>query len=337
MKAHLQTQFTQFHEAIKLNNMDENALLREKRDILLGELRDSDNIPAFDPINQGSYAMGTGIKPVDGDYDIDIGVHLHIDHLEEDPVHVKSLIADELERKKRKVEWKRPCIRVQYKKGDEPLYHVDLAIYGGSDSKGGGDKYLARGYKGSTAPNKNWQPADPEELKVVIQNHLDDAQDREQFRRCIRYLKRWKDIHFKSTGDAAPTGIAITALALKYFQPNKEEDYTANKVYYNDLRALRDFVNGILNSFTWLVDISIKLPVTPFNDLFEKMSDNQKADLKIKLKKLNEVLDGAINGIDPHEDAKNIQEFLGGDFPVPNKKDTAQNRPKPFITSSHSA
>jgi len=66
----LQSPFMKFHEAILLKRFDENAELREKRDRILKRLRDNLSV-TFEPFNQGSYSMGTGIKPLDGDYDID--------------------------------------------------------------------------------------------------------------------------------------------------------------------------------------------------------------------------------------------------------------------------
>ena len=66
----LQDAFLEFHDNIKLD--DENETLREKRDILLKVLKDhiSDEAASYSTFNQGSYAMGTGIKPDNGDYDI---------------------------------------------------------------------------------------------------------------------------------------------------------------------------------------------------------------------------------------------------------------------------
>lgn len=77
----LQTAFKQFHDTIKLSDMDENATLREKRDILLDKLKDkiSEDAASYTYFNQGSYAMHTGISPDDGDYDIDVGLRFDID------------------------------------------------------------------------------------------------------------------------------------------------------------------------------------------------------------------------------------------------------------------
>ena len=72
----VQKQFEDFHTAIKLDNDDEKATLREKRKVLIDALTanlDKD-LPGFETFNQGSYAMHTGVVPLDGNYDIDVGV-----------------------------------------------------------------------------------------------------------------------------------------------------------------------------------------------------------------------------------------------------------------------
>ena len=49
----LQTYFKEFNKVIKMD-YDVKSELKEKRDILLGILRNDDDMPAFDEYNQGS-------------------------------------------------------------------------------------------------------------------------------------------------------------------------------------------------------------------------------------------------------------------------------------------
>jgi hypothetical protein len=295
MKAHLQTEFIKYHEAIKLKNFDENADLREKRDLLVKELKEAlkkahdekdPDIAKFEWFNQGSYAMGTGVKPVDGDFDIDVGLKFHFDKDKYGPVEVKEWVHDALSGGNRTVEWMRPCIRVQYTKDGEPTYHVDLAIYSWADYNTDGNTYLAKGFLGSSAELKVWEVSEPDKLKELIDGKYDDTDDWKQFRRTIRYMKRWKNIHFKLTGDAEPTGIAITALALRYFHYCKSYNSTENKTHYNDLQACYDFVVKVINSFNreynsearkYVDEISIKLPVRPWNDLLKRCPTTTRA------------------------------------------------------------
>jgi tRNA nucleotidyltransferase (CCA-adding enzyme) len=74
--SNLQKYFLEFHDKIKLGNFDEVQTLRDKRDILVKNLKENidDNAPAFEKFDQGSYAMHTGTYPKDGNYDIDVGI-----------------------------------------------------------------------------------------------------------------------------------------------------------------------------------------------------------------------------------------------------------------------
>ncbi len=354
MAKHLQKEFEEFHLAIKLVDGTENAVLRGKRDLLLSDLRDGLKrifdkkglpVPKFDSFNQGSYWMGTGIKPLDGDYDIDIGLKFHFSKDTYQPVDVKTWVLEALNTGNRTVLMKRPCVRVQYHKGGEPAYHVDLAVYCQGDSFWDRAIYLAKGHTGSAANLKIWEEAEPDRLKEIVNSKFSQPEDERQFERVIRYLKRWKDYQFGAKGNAAPTGIAITALALELFRPESTRDFFEGKTYYNDLEALHGFVKKIIARFSknWIngeyVDtISVKLPVMPRNELFEKMSSKQQGALKTKLESLRDTLNAIIvSGGDPHDDAETLQKEFGPDFSVPPKKETAKPNSKPYISSSQSA
>ena len=142
--ADVQKQFEQFNDNIRLKQYAQNETLREKRDAVLNKLKTGlkrvfeekgEPAPKFKIFNQGSYKLGTGIKPLDGDYDIDVGIGFEIGTAEEpDPVTVKRWVFDALEGHTNKIEVRRPCVTVFYQSGDEPLYHVDLAVYSGSSA-----------------------------------------------------------------------------------------------------------------------------------------------------------------------------------------------------------
>ncbi len=182
-------------------------------------------------------------------------------------------------------------------------------------------------------------------VSKLIKEHCDDREDNKQFRRIIRYHKRWKDVQFSQDGNAAPIGIGITIAAYKWFEPNKTLiDLFANTYKYNDLEALSLFVQKIINNFTpvWQNGASVErlkviLPVVPNCDLFDKMSNSQMTSFKEKLKSLQKALEDAIAEADPTEACKLLQKQFGDDFPVPDKKDTAQKRNKAIVSSSASA
>jgi len=341
----LQKQFINFHDKIKLNDLEHHKELRDKRDLLLSELRayidkkyedkPDEKKPTFNWFNQGSYDMGTGIIPIDGDYDIDVAVEFNFAKEDFGPVEIKELIHEALDKHhKRKVDVMRPCVRVQYYQAGETIYHVDFAVYSGGSYNKTGKTYIAKGKIGSKDEYKIWEVSDPKKLKELVNNRFPDTDECSQFKRIIRYMKRWKDQNFSSTGHAAPRGIALTALAYNLFVPDASKDSFTGEKRADDLEALLRFVKAILNQFSsWDGNISVKLPVEPYNDLFAKMaeSDDYIEDFKSKLKSLRDKLESAKSNADPVEACKDLQKVFGEDFPVPPKEETAQKRP-PAIT-----
>ncbi|WP_204103270.1 MULTISPECIES: nucleotidyltransferase [Spirulina sp. CCY15215] len=348
--ANIQTQMQQFHEAIKLKRFEENKTLREKRDIVLERLKSglnklfgSETPPSYEYFNQGSYEMGTGIKPLDSDYDIDVGLHFNISKEDyPDPVEIKKWVYDSLENHTKKVEIRRPCVTVFYQKEGEPIYHVDLAIYvnGNNDTM-----YLAKGHRESAKEHQIWEEADPHGLSDLIKNRFEDSEDAKQFRRTIRYLKRWKDIKFSSDGHAAPIGIGITVAAYEWFiLKSSITDSFSSKKEYDDLEALGCFVRAMICRFqpkcvegTWYDRLAVQLPVVPHSDLFEKMGDCQMTSFKEKLEKLSEAIQEAQEKVDPIEACKLLQEQFGDDFPIPSPSSTGKKRSPAIISSSSSA
>lgn len=334
---HLQTQFNKFHENIKLNDIDDNQPLRDKRDMLIKELKKwgKDNEkPQFKFFNQGSYSFGTGIKPMSGeDYDIDVAIIYDLDIDEYDPVEVKKWIRDALTGYNRTIDIKFPCVRVQYKKAGEPSYHVDFAVYGNKLDFFGSIKHqcLARGKENSMDENKWWEEAEPEKLKEILNNEFSDKEKRYQFKRCIRYLKKWKDKNFSSAGNARPNGIAMTACTYEWFEPETEA-WNGEKEL-DDLTAMDNLVDSIISNNYGL---DVTLPVLPGNKLFEALSASEahEEDYIKKIKKLSTALEKAKDEPDPHYAAKILRKVFGDDFPIPPKKDTARVSGGPAIAPS---
>ena len=345
--ADVQKYFEDFHEIIKLSDTEENQELREKRDIILNKLKEKKaaDVPTYTQFNQGSYAMGTGVKPINGEYDIDVGIRFDISKDDfPDPVTVKKWAYDALNGHTKDVKMKSPCVTVTYQKDGEAEFHVDLAIYAAKNSDG--KLYLAKGKLNSNDENKYWEVSDPLGVIDKIKNYSTDIEDRKQFRRIIRYLKRWKDIKFPTGGYAAPCGIGLTVAAYKYLSPNKYYVFSSDKYKYDDLQALVDFVSSLINHFVTEYDheevkyverLHINLFTEPYNDLFGKMTNKQMGSFKSKLEDLKTALISVKTETDPHEACKTLQSFFGDEFPVPPKDDTGQRKANAILSSSTSA
>jgi len=310
----IQTRFFRFHEEIKLNRFDQNRILREKREHILDRLRDGlrrnfpSNKPTFTHFNQGSYEMGTGIKPLDGDYDIDVGIEFNnIKTHNYEALEVKKWVYEAVKSHTTDVRWRRPCITVFYIKSGEIKYHVDLAIYAKDNW---GKTHIAMGKEYSGADLNGWELSDPRRLTNLIQTRY-NGDDGKQFRRIIRYLKRWKDEHFPKEGNASPTGIGLTASAYKWFSPNK--DFRSGS--YNDLVALKQVVSSMIANFPgWFNNrrLVVKLPVPPHNDLFEIMTDQQMLEFESRLEHFRHNLDIASNSETP---SYYLKQIFGNEFP----------------------
>ena len=319
----LQDAFIEFHDKIKLS--DENDTLREKREILINKLDKniSDDAASYTKFNQGSYAMNTGIKPEDGDYDIDVGLKFNLNKDDyPDPVVVKKWVKDALYGHTKSVNIRRSCVTVQYQQADDPLYHVDFAIYAANNDDG--KLYIAKGEEFSATDKKYWEVSDPQGLiSLIAEKHSDT--DAQQFRRVIRYMKKWKDYMFTSSGNSAPTGISLTILAYDLFAPNSAYDPFKDKTTYNDFEALRNLANNIKSQFTLAYDvdsnkfchsISKKLPLEPYNDLFEKMTIKQQEAFYSQLSTMIQKLDEADEKETLSEKCTVLTKLFGDDFPI---------------------
>ena len=335
----IQSEFIDFHNRIKLD-YDVKAELAEKRDILLGILRNSGKLPGFEEYNQGSYGMYLGVEPISGrEYDIDVGLRSNADKDDYEPMDIKNIIADVL---KDHTEYgttvKKPCVTVTYKKDGEAAYHVDLVTYLYEDHTDKDSQlYLARG-KESMPEEIYWEKSDPVGLVDYINNKVDKGNARDQFRRTIRYIKRWKNRRFNSAGHAEPASIGITLIVADNFVESSGDD----------LSALLSAVKSIQNLFQtvkyedgrWLYRIKYPMPYSlnfeNDTDAFEKMTDIQMTDFKEKLEKLVRDLEAVQNEPDEVEQCRKLQKIFGDDFHVPEAKNVSKAQHNYIPSSSAS-
>jgi hypothetical protein len=281
--------FRKFETTIMLKRFDEYAELREKRDRILKRLRDNLTVK-FDWFNQGSYAMGTGIEPPKGDYDIDIGIVFDVDRRNYDPVTVKGWVHKAVQAHTARVEWRRPCITVYYQQSGEAVYHVDLAILAKDPYTS--ELHLALGKEHSAKEQLEWQADDRKGFMAAVENRF-SGEDAAQFRRVIRYLKRWRDVHFASEGRAAPTGLGLTVAAYHWFQPAKTGSYHDHT--NDDLGATVSLVKSMHSRFGSSLDptngqpgvrLSLQFPVAPRDDVFARITNQQMLEFHQRLLQL---------------------------------------------------
>ena len=324
----IQSELIKFNDKIRAD-FETKKELSEKRDILLDKLRNNDALPSFNELNQGSYAMCTGIKPEDsGEYDIDVALIFRANKDDYDPIELKEQICKILkEHTDYGAEIKKPCVTVTYKKGGEAKFHVDLVtyLYANKDVENS-QLYIA---KGKDKDSQEWEEADPKGLVDYINARVEFGEKRNQFRRVIRYLKKWKNIKFSNTGHANPPSIGITLIATDNFNYREGDD----------LSSLIDVVDTVIYKFSCvrvnssgrkMYRISLPLPDSlkfkPGNDVFEKMSDAQMTDFKDKLEKFKDDLVGVREEVDELEQYKKLNKIFGDDFEIPEAKNSAKKQ-----------
>lgn len=325
--ARAQNQFESFHRTI-LFGYDSSEALRSRRDTLLADLKKniSEDAPPYTTFTQGSYALDTGIHPLHGNPDMDIGVLFECSPGDyPDPLVLKKYVRDALNQHNRSVNIRRPCVTTTYYRDDLPLHHIDLAVYSLNAAE---QTQIAWCRDSTPLIDREWKPSEARELTEKITNKFSGG-DRDQFRRCVRALKRWRD---EKIGHKNTPSIGLTVAAYNWFAPH----YDSIDGKPIDLIALRDLIDAMLAR--WLgLRLQVNLPVAPYSDLFERMTDNQMTDLKNKLEELRDALNEAYAQADTHEACKILRKKFGDDFPVPDKSDTTKQASAGVSTSGRSA
>lgn len=328
--ANIQKQFEKFHDAIRID-YDTSAPLREKRDIILEKIRKylrEHKLPGIDELHQGSYAMKTGVKPIaDLEYDIDVGLRFGINETDYTAQEVRGWIREAVKDHTEEVYSKGPCDRVVYVDG----YHVDLVSYAVWEDIFHQEQFRLAHQK------SGWRPADPPRLLAHVDAALkpyvgteDSVSNTNQFRRCVRYLRRATDIAIPKESDSKPTGLGFVLLAIRTLQPTKTWEGKPD-----DRKALENMLRSVLSVFPGR--IVIRKPVPEGEDMFARLSDQDMDALKGRFKALLSDLEKAGQLIDPADACKLLTKHFGDDFPVPEPEETGKKTSAPAIVPSSSS
>jgi hypothetical protein len=345
--ADLQKQFVEFDDKIRLQDTKRSELAQKRKNILdtlsagiKRQREEGKNIPSYRPFNQGSYDIFTSIEPLDGDYDLDVGIEFDLAKADyKDPLEVKRWVFDAVDGHTENVEMKEPCITVSYTRQGETKFHVDLPVYSKASRNPDNKCYLARGKDTTAKSERIWEATAPEKLTDLLNEKWSDADERCQYRQVIRAMKRWKNVNFSSEGNAAPRGITLAVAAYYWFYPSSH--WVDGKKKFDNLSALESFVAAFKNQFIQKYDlnnkpyncVTVQCPAEPFDDLCGRMSAEQMRQFYNKLDDLLTALKSAKQDPDPHTASKTLRRQFGDDFPVPEKTETAKSKP-PAITHS---
>lgn len=292
--ADLRSEFRTFHDRIALTSGKKSAL-RKSRDAIRARIRSHFSeslklkVPKF--LGQGSYAMGTTVNPLDGEFDIDDGVYLqHLDNKDNskwptpETVHSWLVKAADGHTNEKPVD-KQRCVRVQY----AGQYHLDLPPYAELNV----EYMLAE--KGS----RGWHRSDPLGLTLWFRETV--KLRGEQLRRIVRYLKAWADFQSGRRGKM-PSGLILTVLAVENYRGDERDDLCLA----NTVRSILAATAQVLHVYN---------PIDSEEELTARLSPEQKARFQEAISALASDAAAAVETEDSEKASKLWRMQLGDRFP----------------------
>lgn len=333
--ADVQALFEKFHRAIR-TDYDTNQTLREKKDIIVDRVKAhlaKNKRPGCSEYLQGSYKMRVGVCALAGsEFDIDVGLRFSFSDADFAPADVRAWVFEAVDGHTQKVEEMGPCIRVTYVDG----YHVDLVSYAWWDDMWGRTQYRLAHKDG------RWLPADPPGLVEHVQNARKPYEGTEdtvtltdQFRRVVRYLKRWNDYHIRGESNDKPSGLALVLITEKLLG-FRQVDWRGIP---DDRLAVERIADAAASMWG---RIQAHKPTPEHEDMFGRLSEQAMSDLKDRFRALRDALVFAKNASDATDACKRLKQVFGDDFPCPEgdggrEAEARRTNAPAIITSSNSA
>lgn len=322
----LQNQFIKFEEKIRLTwNDSKLKKIREKDESIRSDIRTSfkeEGYSVKEFFQQGSYATKTTIAPLDEDYDIDVGVVIDSENAPKDPTEPKKKIKKVFENRNLKdPKIKIPCVTAQYFKKGEKHFHLDYPVY----KKVNDEYFLAIGKEHSQEEQKLWEKSDPKGLLEWVKSpkKFKSQEEQAQYKRLIKYLKRWRDFSFSEGDRKKVYSIGLTVMVGESFCKSISSDGDIS-----DIKSLKKTVNTILSEYFTFTgndsqgnaqyEIKVNLPKRPFNDIFVKHGKTVGTTIQRKLEQLKRNLDLVIGEPNLKKQCEILSNnVFGDDFPIP--------------------
>lgn len=208
----------------------------------------------FNLVRQGSYSLGTMIRTCNDYCDVDFGLRFFPFPKKLQPITLQKYVAEALYYVKSNTPiHKKKCIRLNYRGN----YHIDVTLYGLENFSG----------SPKLATKDGWEDSDPSKFKKWFEDS--GGKKLSQMKRVVKYLKAWSDYK----GKGILKGVVITVLVGQHFVPDKRDDISLKQTTIQILNHLRD---------NW----SCEMPVSPFDDLIENMSQTSSIEVESRLNSL---------------------------------------------------
>jgi hypothetical protein len=329
----IQTHFNKFNTEIYLTNRSDAYKDAKKKDkSILDAIKakfKEEGYQVQESFLQGSFAVETAIKNNKGDYDIDRSVVIKEEDAPTDPVEPKKAVLKVLEsRNFQNAKVKIPCITADYQ---NKKLHIDYTVYLKDEV---GNYNLAVGKVGSSDQNKKWAPSDPRGLVEWISGSdnygTSSAVKRKQYKRLVRFVKRWRDVTFSDGVKKKIFSIGLTVMIKHEYKP----DYFTTEVE-DDLNALKKVVDNIISAQYFSLEsfnpeqyrVSVHLPRSPYTSIFRHKNSigiwtdgsdkNIGTQLRNQFVKLQKILGEALGETDEIKQCEILNGVFGNDFKIP--------------------
>lgn len=272
-------EFIDFSRNLDLKPNKKQAL-RESKDVIQKKIRDYFRDIQWGPDRkawkanpeffiQGSYKHGTAIRTHHDICDIDLGVYFQGKPPVSPLTLQKHIYNALLAHTSFPVIIKKKCVRIKY----AGFFHIDIPIYYF-------DEKTAKYFLGT---GDQWIESNPKEFSTWIDKQVTPN---EQMVRVIRYFKAWVDSMRVRKSQKMPSGVALTVWVQKFYVQDGREDLSFIKTAYK--------IFSHLSAVTFLSDWKCVMPVKPFDNLIEKLSEDQREKFLERLgeliKKSEEIL-----------------------------------------------
>lgn len=313
MRMGLPELFKKYDETKRIDDATYDKI-RSKRDSIIKLIKDNDKTLSFETFGVGSYAVRTGVKYKDKNFDIDVALFFNITE-ENTARQVKNSVYKAIEGLKDvTIRYRRKCITVLYTdKNDDDLFHIDFAVFGYDRNKD--IYYLADGKQNDEV---KWMRQNPKELVDYLNWKDGENELRDTYRRIVRILKLWKNKCFSdSLKDTAPPSLGLSVAVRQLLS-------LPSFTYADDLSTIKKVFLS-LKTFSFSSPLYLKVPMSPpalrvdhpYYNIYYKMALNSKCIDQFQAKVSEAVT--IISGLPKttlNETCKELQKLFP-DFPNP--------------------
>ena len=199
------------------------------------------------------------------------------------------------------------------------------------------------GKEHSSKEQKKWEESDPKDLLEWLKNPMNlDVKEVEQYKRVIKYLKRWRDFKFPEIERKKVYSIGIAVMVGQSF--SKSISYDGD---VSDIDCLIKTIDKMLSTYFTLIasdsqgnpqyKIKVDLPRQPYRDIFTKHGKTVGTIIHKRLDDLKNKLEVVVAKSSLKEQCEILaNDVFGSDFPI-TENDNKKFKEPGYVSSPQGA